>query len=285
MEKFVGQAALGKDDLLEAAGLLVDFCKADGDILYMDEGDSEPIAILDLVGGFGSTLLGHNHPEIRDVLIRCIEAGRPIHAQGSNRKQASILRHALADLLKQFTGRDYKIMLLNTGTEAVEAALKHAQYEYSRKLVSIGDEFGKNIRTFQSKIERGEVSITDDFLRSCERTLKQEPFEDIESVLMSLTAWNQQAFNQTDFVAAFEGAFHGKTRGSLAMTWNRDARLPFIRNNRNAVFIKDCEEFLELVEKRQQVYYQFAFDPLRLEEKKFNPLSAVFYEPIQGKAQ
>lgn len=282
MEKLVGQATLARDDLLEAAGLLVDFTRAEADVLYMNRGAGEPTPVLDMVGGFGSTLLGHNHPEIRQVLLRCIEAGRPVHAQGSNRTQAGVLREALADRLKHYTGHDYKVMLLNTGTEAVEAALKHAQYEYCRRLLRIGDEFGRNVRTLRTKIERGEVAISEDFMQHCERVLGQEPLDDLDGLLMAVAARNQAAFNQTDFVAAFKGAFHGKTRGSLALTWNRDARLPFIRNNKNAVFIDDCDAFSTLLQDRQQTYYQFAFDPLRLGVKTFNTLSAIVYEPIQG---
>ncbi|QDQ25963.1 aminotransferase class III-fold pyridoxal phosphate-dependent enzyme [Chitinimonas arctica] len=284
MEKLVGQSVMGKEALLQAAGLLVDFSRAEGDLLYMEDGDEGEgtTPVLDLVGGFGSTLLGHNNSEIRQVLEQCVAAGRPIHVQGSRRGQTAMLRDTLAHSLKQHGGRDYRIVVLNTGTEAVEAALKHAQYEYSRRLQAMAEAATATVRTLQIKLERGELEIDDDFLQQCERVLKQEPLEDLDALLTALAHRNQQAFNRNDFVAAFKGAFHGKTRGSLALTWNRDARLPFIRNNADAVFIDDCAAFEALLQDRRQCYHQFAFAPLRLETKYFNTMSALIYEPIQG---
>ncbi|GLR11770.1 hypothetical protein GCM10007907_05600 [Chitinimonas prasina] len=285
MEKLVGQSVMGKEALLQAAGLLVDFSKAEGDMLYMEggeDGETGLTPILDMVGGFGSTLLGHNHPEIRQALEQCVAAGRPIHAQGARRGQSVALREALANSLKRHCGRDYQIVVLNTGTEAVEAAIKHAQYEYARRLQRMADEAADSVRMLQIKLERGELEISEAFLLQCERVLQQEPLDDLDALLTALAHRNQQAFNRHEFVAAFKGAFHGKTRGSLALTWNRDARLPFIRNNPDAVFIDDCAAFADLLASRRQCYYQFAFAPLRLEVRQFNTLAALIYEPIQG---
>lgn len=282
MEYLVGQATLSRQQLLAAAGLLVEYTRAAGDRLYMDDGHGAEVEVLDLVGGFGSTLLGHHHPEIRSVVQSCLDAQRPIHAQGSQRRFAGDLHEALAAYLHQHTGQDYKVVLLSTGTEAVEAALKHANYAYAKRLQRISDGLAANMRALQTRIERGQEEITEDFLRACEPLLCQEPLTNLDELLAALVAHNQRVLNEDPFVAGFEYAFHGKTMGSLAVTWNRDARLPFLRNNKHAVFITDPSRFVDTVERRKLTYYEFGFSPLRLQERQIVSLSALIYEPLRG---
>lgn len=282
MEKTVGQTTLSREQLLDAAGLLVEYARAEGDRLYMDDGDGGEVEVLDLVGGFGSSLLGHHHPEIRRVVESCLDAKRPVHAQGSRRRFASELKRALADYLLRHTGRDYTVCLLNTGTEAVEAALKHAHYAWSKRVQRRADAFAANVRALRAHLERGEVQIDERFLRACEPLVGQEPLEDLDELLAALASHNQRVFNTEPFIAGFEHAFHGKTRGSLAVTWNRDARLPFLRHNRQAAFITDPASFIDTIEQRSLDYFEFGFAPLRLERRRLVILSAVIYEPIRG---
>lgn len=282
MEHLVGQGTLSREQLLANAGLLVEYTRAEGDWLYMDDGHGAEVPVLDLVGGFGSSLLGHHHPEIRSVLQSCLDAQRPVYAQGSQRRFAGDLKQTLAGYLQTHTGRDYRICLLSTGTEAVEAALKHATLAYAKRVTRIADELAANVRALQTRIERGEESIDEDFLRACEGPLGQEPLSNLDELLAALAAHNQRALNADPFVAGFEYGFHGKTMGSLALTWNRDARLPFLRNNPHAVFITDPSRFLDTVDRRCETYYEFAFEPLRLRARRLVTLSALIYEPLQG---
>lgn len=282
MEHWVGQGTLSREQLLAAAGLHVEYTRAEGDWLWMDDGQGGQTQVLDLVGGFGSSLLGHHHPEIRSVMQSCLDAHRPVHAQGSQRRLAADLKLALADYLQQHTGHDYQVCLLNTGTEAVEAALKHAVLAYTKRVQRMADHLAANVRALHTRIERGEASVDEPFLRACEPLVNQEPLANIDQLLVALAAHNQRVLSQEPFVAAFEYAFHGKTMGSLAVTWNRDARLPFLRNNPNAVFITDPAEFLATLQRRQDVWYEFAFEPLRLQARTLLPMAALIYEPLRG---
>jgi acetylornithine/succinyldiaminopimelate/putrescine aminotransferase/predicted amino acid dehydrogenase len=282
MEHLVGQATISRDQLLAAAGLNVEYTRAEGDWLYMDDGHGREVGVLDLVGGFGASLLGHHHPEIRSVLQGCLEARRPMLAQGSQRRMSSELKDTLAGYLRQHTGQDYRICLLNTGTEAVEAALKHATYAYAKRVQRIADGLAANMRMLQTRIERGEDEIDEDFLRDCEPILGQEPLTNIDELLSALAAYNERVLNEDPFVAAFEYAFHGKTMGALSVTWNRDARLPFLRNNPHAVFIRDPAQLLETIQRRQVHYCEFSFAPLRLQLRPLVTMSALIYEPVRG---
>jgi acetylornithine/succinyldiaminopimelate/putrescine aminotransferase len=67
-------------ELLDLLHLDVVFERAAGCYLW-PQGSAEPV--LDLVGGYGSLLLGHNHPELVKVAIDYLQSQRPVHAQGS----------------------------------------------------------------------------------------------------------------------------------------------------------------------------------------------------------
>jgi acetylornithine/succinyldiaminopimelate/putrescine aminotransferase/predicted amino acid dehydrogenase len=115
----------GLHHLLAAIGLDLSFDRATNDFLYYRGDDGREIEVLDLVSGYGTLLLGHNHPELIAAATRFFAAGKVNHAQGSIRHGAQ----AIACELSRRVGGDYCTMLANSGTEAVEAALKHALLE------------------------------------------------------------------------------------------------------------------------------------------------------------
>lgn len=111
--------------LLHAIGIDVSYHRALGDHLYYrDEFDHE-VEVLDMTGGYGSLLLGHNHPALIAEAQRLLASGVPIHAQGSMRGYAE----KLAENLSRRAGDDYCAVFGNSGSEAVEAAIKHAMLE------------------------------------------------------------------------------------------------------------------------------------------------------------
>src|SRR5262245_61204453 len=109
--------------LLAALGLDVVYERGQGDTLWLSR-DGQPVPILDLVGGYGANLFGHHHPDLIAAARRCFDDQVPFHAQGSIRPGAA----RLAEALRQRLG-DYVVVLTNSGTETIEAALKHAILE------------------------------------------------------------------------------------------------------------------------------------------------------------
>jgi acetylornithine/succinyldiaminopimelate/putrescine aminotransferase/predicted amino acid dehydrogenase/acyl-CoA synthetase (AMP-forming)/AMP-acid ligase II len=83
--------------------------------------------VLDLVGGFGSNLLGHNYPDLVQTAQDAL-AAVPILDQGADRPHAAALCAALSARLGRETRRRYIVALSSTGAEAVELALKHAMF-------------------------------------------------------------------------------------------------------------------------------------------------------------
>ncbi len=111
-------------DLLESLGLNVAFTKARGAYLYREDDEGNEVRILDLVGGFGAGLLGHNNEELKELLKSQLDADVPFLVQSAERREAGRLAERLNRLLP--TQKKYLCHLTNSGAEAIEAALKHA---------------------------------------------------------------------------------------------------------------------------------------------------------------
>jgi acyl transferase domain-containing protein/acetylornithine/succinyldiaminopimelate/putrescine aminotransferase/predicted amino acid dehydrogenase len=111
----------------------VDFDTAIGDRLSGTR-FGVPVRAIDMVGGFGSTLFGHNHPALVGVLREALAAHRPVFVQMANRTAAGTLAKELVSRVAGLTGRDYKTVLGSTGAEMVDAAVKHALLEWNHRL-------------------------------------------------------------------------------------------------------------------------------------------------------
>ena len=111
----------------------VDFDAAIGDRLSGTR-FGVPVHAIDMVGGFGSTLFGHNHPALVGVLREVLAEHRPKFVQMANRTAAGTLAKELVSRVAALTGRDYRAVLGSTGAEMVDAALKHALFEWSQRL-------------------------------------------------------------------------------------------------------------------------------------------------------
>jgi ornithine--oxo-acid transaminase len=93
------------------------WARAEGQYLYDEEGRR----YLDLLGGFGMFSVGRNNPRVREALVETLELATP----GSVQLGVSLLPGLLAEeLLKRTPKRLARVLFTNSGTEAVEAALK-----------------------------------------------------------------------------------------------------------------------------------------------------------------
>jgi acetylornithine/succinyldiaminopimelate/putrescine aminotransferase/predicted amino acid dehydrogenase len=133
--------------LLHFLRLDVSYERGAGDHLYYRDHVGREIEVLDLVGGYGSLLLGHANPTLVAEAQRLLASGRPIHSQGSRRDYAT----QLARELSHRAHGDYCVVFGNSGAEAVEAAMKHAMLETgSRTFISLERAFhGKTLGALQ----------------------------------------------------------------------------------------------------------------------------------------
>ena len=105
--------------VLQTIGFDVGFRAGHGQYLFDRKGDR----YLDLLSGWGVFAVGRNHPVLRDALKSVLSADLPNLVQ----MDASLLAGLLAERLLAFTPYLDKVFFANSGTEAVEAAIKFAR--------------------------------------------------------------------------------------------------------------------------------------------------------------
>jgi acetylornithine/LysW-gamma-L-lysine aminotransferase len=101
------------------------FTKGEGAFLITPEGER----YLDLMTNYGVNILGYGHPAVNEALIRQLEALPTLHGSFANDTRAAASR-ALAQKVGTRPGQVY---WSNSGTEAVEAALKLAVLATGKK--------------------------------------------------------------------------------------------------------------------------------------------------------
>ncbi len=105
--------------ILRAIGYDVGFTRAAGQYLY----DRDGIKYLDLLSGYGVFAMGRNHPAVRDALKSVLDGDLPNLVQFD----VSPLAGVLAERLLEHVPYLEKVFFANSGTEAVEAAIKFAR--------------------------------------------------------------------------------------------------------------------------------------------------------------
>jgi ornithine--oxo-acid transaminase len=110
--------------VLKTLGYDVNFTRGEGPHLY----DVQGRRYLDLLSGFGVFALGRNHPAIAAALRQVLDAQLP----GLVQLDVSLLAGVLAEkLLARLPGLE-RVFFCNSGTEAVEAAIKFARMATAR---------------------------------------------------------------------------------------------------------------------------------------------------------
>jgi len=114
--------------VLRTIGYDRNYKKAIGQYLY-DEDDNE---YLDLLSGFGVFAIGRNHPTVISALQETLTLELPNLVQ----MDVSLLSGLLAEKILATTPDNIKKMFFsNSGTEAVEAAIKFARYTTKRERI------------------------------------------------------------------------------------------------------------------------------------------------------
>jgi glutamate-1-semialdehyde 2,1-aminomutase len=90
--------------------------KADGAYIY-DEDDN---AYIELINSWGPMILGHNHPMIREAVIKALENGTSFGAPTAREVE-------IAELIVQMVPSVEKVRMVNSGTEATMSAIRVAR--------------------------------------------------------------------------------------------------------------------------------------------------------------
>jgi ornithine--oxo-acid transaminase len=147
--------------------------RAEGQYLYDRDGNR----YLDLLGGFGMFNVGRNNPRVREALVETLELETP----GSVQLGVSLLPGLLAEeLLKRTPTRLERVLFTNSGTEAIEAALKLGRAATGRSRV-VSTQHGFHGLTLGSLSVNGDPHFVDRFgplLPGC----SQVPLGDLDAL-------------------------------------------------------------------------------------------------------
>ena len=199
-------------DLLRALRLDREYVRAAGKRMT----DSEGREVLDLIGGFGAAVLGHNPPELVAGMIADLQAEVPSHAQCSRREAAG----RLAQQLSLLTGvaQGYQVNFSNSGAEAVEAAIKHA---YKVRFDLVRREYERITRALHDFYTEA------DALNGALELPEGKNLIDFRDDLDEYNLGQFELLQNQPVVVALKGSYHGKTTSALKATFNKSYREGF----------------------------------------------------------
>ncbi len=261
--------------LLTALRLDVEYVRGRGDYLYYKNEKGEEVEVLDLAGGMGSTVLGHNNPEIKEVMQSCIDNDVPMHAQGSFRESAGRLGRKLSEL---YPGKEKRVTILcNSGTEAVECALKHAEFNRMLRFREIGRDIYRNYKEMKEYFR----------MHSNLKLPKKYAEKGAEALLNDILLQTQVLEQLPPVVISTEKSFHGKTTGALRVTGSTMYREAFQRlSGIDARFIEfnNLDDLKKVLEKSYFTIKKITVDDgvVKLVGRRYLNVTAFIMELIQG---
>ena len=274
-------------ELLQAIGLDVVYEQGEGNSLTYRNDVGDEVRVLDLLGGFGVSLFGHNHPELVATACEVLGQKRPFVAQGSVRGFAGALAKKLSDMVEASTGQSYITTFANSGAEAVEAALKHAAWEKKKAAEEILAQNDHTFRVIRTKQRGGEVAVTPELFTAAEALLNVAPIANLSQLQYVLRRHNEQILDQGHCFIGIQGAFHGKTTGAVQLTYNPEFRQPWQHLGLRATFtpLNDENALTEILVQQRTSYLALTLTAnggIELTPQPWSRIVACLAEPILG---
>jgi acetylornithine/succinyldiaminopimelate/putrescine aminotransferase len=206
-------------EVLASVGLDIGYEAAEGDILYCRDENDRRIPVLDLVGGFGSLILGHHHPEIVSHAKELLDSRTPVHAQFSRHPHANDLAAELTRIIQREFGTDepYYAIFANSGAEAIEVAIKHAEFDRLAILAELDADVTAHIDTARAHLRAGDAVVAPHAYDTAGITAPDDHQAGFEALAARVQAHNTALRARPPLFLAPEGSFHGKLVGSVQL--------------------------------------------------------------------
>ncbi|HEX3046992.1 MAG TPA: aminotransferase class III-fold pyridoxal phosphate-dependent enzyme [Bacillota bacterium] len=275
---------LGK--FLKLARLDVTYHRAEGDLMYYYDESGKERPIIDFLGGYGASLFGHNNPDLVRVAREFFDQKKVFNAQGSCRAEAAILAEKLDQMMFERIGRHFVTTFASTGTEAIEAAMKHAELAAVKKLDLLQKELAEHMIKYKKLSKKELLKPAASFYEMSMETLGLRESDGLDKIFAAILEYNRVLFLTPPQFISMKKSFHGKTTGSVQLTYNENYRLPFHRIGPRSIFI-DPLQIQALDEQIKKAELKFLGlevhkNELHLVEKSFFNITALFVEPLQG---
>lgn len=265
------------------AGLDVEYVQASGNTLWALARDGSRIPVVDYIGGYGSLLLGHHNPEITAHAKALLDLEIPVYAPVSLRRQASEVAAALNRVIGRELGVDepYHAVFANTGAEAVEAAVKHAELDRKSRLAELTADVDTNVEVAVEALGAGAVLATTAVSR-----LGLPDHAPADELVARIRAHNREQLAAPPCLITLTGGFHGKLVGSVQLTHNPTFRTPFTALGVQPRFVvaNDTETIRPVfeAERRTVLDLRVVDGVVDVVEHEMPVFVALFAEPIQG---
>ncbi len=280
-------------ELLRVLNLDIHYRDGYQNYLNFEAPDGKMKKVLDLTGGYGANILGHKNPTIINTLMNSVNNLSPSNTQASLRRVSTLLGKEISNTIEEEIGSGpWVTTFSNSGTEAVEAALKICLLRWTqvREEYAIQNTFQYNyIKKLTETGTEKEISRVFDYLSN--ELKDSSEFKDIKN----LAELNEHAYKQNmsaleeSFVfIGLEGAFHGKSMGSLLMTHNPLFKEAFGLSHFRDLFVhldsNDPKEFEEKIKNSDLTFLWINISDInvKLKKRKLNKVAGLFLEPIQG---
>ncbi|MFH1537993.1 MAG: aminotransferase class III-fold pyridoxal phosphate-dependent enzyme, partial [bacterium] len=261
--------------LMETLRLDKNYERGVGDNLYYRNPNGEEIGVLDLAGGMGASLFGHNNTELSEEKRKCIDEEVPMNAQASAREDAGRLAEMLSRL---YPGKEPRYSIFtNSGTEAVEGALKHAEMNRMKRIQALWKEIFRNHNEVKEYCR----------LHSNVRLPREYAEKGIELLLGEILDQGRRLMMLLPVVISTERSFHGKTTSAVRITGNPMYREAFMRLSAiDARFIEynSVKDLEKTIKESYETFYKIEISngKLKLVEIPFLNICAFIMEPVQG---
>ena len=274
-------------EVLNSIGLDVVYRRGHGPYLEYQK-DGETIEVLDFLAGYGAGLLGHNHPALVEVARANLDEQVPTHTQASTRGWASVLCHELNRVLHASMGREYIVHLLNTGTEAVEAAVQHCELSRRTRLSTIETETERAWRTMAEEMASRPAGEREKFVAAAavlDPSLADA--RDLNHVMLQASQANRDAAAAEPMFLALEGGYHGSGSAAGKLSYGKRNHSTLSSTGIAVAFVpaNDLDALEEVIEENTVTM----IEPARSSDGSWYPrkvhvhcVAAFFMEVIQG---
>src|SRR5207245_2924750 len=173
--------------MLKTIGFDKCYVRGEGAYLWDDEGNK----YLDFLTGWGVFALGRNHPKVKSILKQVLDRNLP----NLVRMSCSVLSGLVAEKLTEHIGGGLsRVFFCNSGTEAIEGAIKFARCFTGRQDIIYCDHGFHGLTT-------GALSINGaEFFRERFGDLlpgtRKVPFNDLDALERALSSKKADAFIQ-----------------------------------------------------------------------------------------
>ncbi|GGR00185.1 aspartate aminotransferase family protein [Streptomyces pilosus] len=281
--------------VLANSGLGVDYVRAEGNTVFHLDADGKEVPVTDYCGGYASLILGHNNAELTAHAKAVLDSGIPVYVQFSRHPAANRLAVKLNEIVARETGatEPYFTHFASTGAEAIETAVKHAEFDRVLKVSALMGEIEGHVAQARDAAREGRLTVADSArVKAAAGTpsgsTAASPQDALEHLLAAVARHNGEVAGRPPVLLALEGSFHGKLMGSVQLTHNSGFRSAFGGLGAQAHFLPlDQPDVLtkavDGIRARSRVLDVVVTDGVAdVVERDFPAFCAFLVEPIQG---